>query len=82
MGIGGQNLNNWFHRMVKFFAFFKKSTEFISMIVGLFIAALGSCLAISAVTFDSLFLILSCTVWTKLNVSQVEHLLNVILLSS
>ena len=34
MGIGGQNFNNWFQRMVKFYAFLKRSTEFISIIVG------------------------------------------------
>ena len=33
LGIGGQNLNNWFQRMVKFYPFLKKSMEFISMIV-------------------------------------------------
>ena len=35
IGIGGQNPNNWFQRIVKFYAFLKKSTEFISMIVAL-----------------------------------------------
>ena len=31
MGIGGQTLKHWFQKMVKFYAFLKKSTEFISM---------------------------------------------------